>query len=204
MAAGPSQPAWPRGCGHASIESRCAAPVASTPLHSEWHSLLHGARCAVHRSSSSTSIGKRSGSIGAPIFGIKWLGSRLEQVSPCERPWPDSAPESFHRLRSNIFEVCVLFERAHSLEPAHIHSTALACCAQCTSCEALVCARSPLGVGGLRRHGDHQSDLHGGGPCVGAWDPKLRSGTYKPKKYVLFFLNSCDTRWYAACVCAGT
>ena len=84
MAAGPSQPAWPawpRGCGHASIESRCAAPVASTPLHSEWHSLLHGARCAVHRSSSSTSIGKRSGSIGAPIFGIKWLGSRLEQVS---------------------------------------------------------------------------------------------------------------------------
>ena len=34
---------------------------------------------------------------------------------PCERPWPDSAPESFHRLRSNIFEVCVLFERAHSL-----------------------------------------------------------------------------------------
>ena len=61
---------------------------------------------------------------------------------PCERPWPDSAPKSFHRLRSNNFEVCVLFERAHSLEPAHIHSTALACCAQCTSCEALVCARS--------------------------------------------------------------
>ena len=40
------------------------------------------------------------------------------------------------------FEVCVLFERAHSLEPAHIHSTALACCAQCTSCEAIACARS--------------------------------------------------------------
>ena len=62
--------------------------------------------------------------------------------SPCERQWPDKALESFHRLRSNIFEVCVLFERAHSLEPAHIHSTALACCAQCTSCEAIVCARS--------------------------------------------------------------
>ena len=61
---------------------------------------------------------------------------------PRERPWPAIAPESFHRLRSNTFEVCVLFERAHSLEPAHIHSTALACCAQCTSCEALVCARS--------------------------------------------------------------
>ena len=60
----------------------------------------------------------------------------------CVRPWLESAPESFHRLRSNNFEVCVLFERAHSLEPAHIHSTALACCAQCTSCEALVCARS--------------------------------------------------------------
>ena len=61
---------------------------------------------------------------------------------PRERPWPAIAPESFHRLRSNTFEVCVLFERAHSLEPAHIHSTALACCAQCTSCEALICARS--------------------------------------------------------------
>ena len=61
---------------------------------------------------------------------------------PCERPWPGEAPESFHRLRSNIFEVSVLFERAHAHEPAHIHSTALACCAQCTSCEALVCARS--------------------------------------------------------------
>ena len=61
---------------------------------------------------------------------------------PRERPWPAIAPESFHRLRSNTFEVCVLFERAHSLEPAHIHSTALACCAQCTSCEAIVCARS--------------------------------------------------------------
>ena len=56
--------------------------------------------------------------------------------------------------------MCVLFERAHSLEPAHIHSTALACCAQCTSCEALVCARSvSVRLGGLRRHGDHQSDL---------------------------------------------
>ena len=61
---------------------------------------------------------------------------------PCERPWPGEAPESFHRLRSNTFEVCVLFERAHSLEPAHIHSTALVCCTQCTSCEAIVCARS--------------------------------------------------------------
>ena len=61
---------------------------------------------------------------------------------PCERPWPGEAPESFHRLRSNIFEVSVLFERAHAHEPAHIHSTALACCAQCTSCEAIVCARS--------------------------------------------------------------
>ena len=61
---------------------------------------------------------------------------------PRERPWPAIAPESFHRLWSNTFEVCVLFERAHSLEPAHIHSTALACCAQCTSCEAIVCARS--------------------------------------------------------------
>ena len=61
---------------------------------------------------------------------------------PCERPWRSMTNESFHRLRSNIFEVSVLFERAHSLEPAHIHSTALACCAQCTSCEALVCARS--------------------------------------------------------------
>ena len=59
-----------------------------------------------------------------------------------EWAWPDKALESFHRLRSNIFEVCVLFERAHSPEPAHIHSTALACCTQCTSCEAIVCARS--------------------------------------------------------------
>ena len=68
--------------------------------------------------------------------------------------------ESFHRLRSNIFEVSVLFERAHAHEPAHIHSTALACCAQCTSCEALVCARSvSVRLGGIRRHGDHQSDL---------------------------------------------
>ena len=63
---------------------------------------------------------------------------------PRERPWPAIAPESFHRLRSNTFEVCVLFERAHSLEPAHIHSTALACCTQCTSCEAIVCARTTL------------------------------------------------------------
>ena len=62
--------------------------------------------------------------------------------SPCERQWPDKALESFHRLRSNIFEVSVLFERAHAHEPAHIHSTALACCTQCTSCEAIVCARS--------------------------------------------------------------
>ena len=59
-----------------------------------------------------------------------------------ELAWPEKALESFHRLRSNIFEVSVLFERAHAHEPAHIHSTALACCAQCTSCEALVCARS--------------------------------------------------------------
>ena len=59
-----------------------------------------------------------------------------------ERPWRSITNESFHRLRSNNFEVCVLFERAHSLEPAHIHSTALACCTQCTSCEAIVCARS--------------------------------------------------------------
>ena len=30
------------------------------------------------------------------------------------------------------------------------------------------CARlRALGVGGLRRHGDHRCDLHGGGPCVG-------------------------------------
>ena len=63
------------------FESRCAAPVASTPLHSEWHSLLHGARRAVHRSSSSTCIGKRVGASEAPIFGIQWLGSRLELVS---------------------------------------------------------------------------------------------------------------------------
>ena len=60
----------------------------------------------------------------------------------CERPWRSMSNESFHRLRSNIFEVSVLFERAHAHEPAHIHSTALACCAQCTSCEAIVCARS--------------------------------------------------------------
>ena len=46
--------------------------------------------------------------------------------------------------------------------------------------------------GGLRCHGDHRCDLHGSGPCVGARGPKLMSGTYKPKKYVLFFLNSCD------------
>ena len=59
-----------------------------------------------------------------------------------EWAWPEKALESFHRQRSNIFEVSVLFERAHAHEPAHIHSTALACCAQCTSCEALVCARS--------------------------------------------------------------
>ena len=60
----------------------------------------------------------------------------------CERPWRSMSNESFHRLRSNTFEVSVLFERAHAHEPAHIHSTALACCAQCTSCEAIVCARS--------------------------------------------------------------
>ena len=62
--------------------------------------------------------------------------------SPCERQWPDKALESFHRLRSNIFEVSVRCERAHAHEPAHIPATALACCAQCTSCEAIVCARS--------------------------------------------------------------
>ena len=60
----------------------------------------------------------------------------------CERPWLSISNESFYRLRCNIFEVCVLFERAHSLEPAHILSTALVCCTQCTSCEAIVCARS--------------------------------------------------------------
>ena len=77
-----------------------------------------------------------------------------------ELAWPEKALESFHRLRSNIFEVSVLFERAHAHEPAHIHSTALACCAQCSSCEALVCARSvSVRLGGIRRHGDHQSDL---------------------------------------------
>ena len=87
-----------------------------------------------------------------------------------EWAWPDKALESFHRQRSNIFEVSVLFERAHTHEPAHIHSTALACCTQCTSCEAFVCARSvSVRLGGLRRHGDHRSDLHGGGPCVGPW-----------------------------------
>ena len=61
-----------------------------------------------------------------------------------EWAWPDKALESFHRQRSNIFEVSVLFERAHAHEPAHIHSTALACCTQCTSCEAIVCARSMM------------------------------------------------------------
>ena len=73
-----------------------------------------------------------------------------------EWAWPDKALESFHQQRSNIFEVSVLFERAHAHEPAHIHSTALACCTQCTSCEAFVCARSvSVRLGGLRRHGDH-------------------------------------------------
>ena len=62
------------------VSLRCSVALYST-LHSEWHSLLYGARRAVHRSSSSTKIGKRSGISEAPIFGIKWLGSRLELVS---------------------------------------------------------------------------------------------------------------------------
>ena len=61
------------------VSLRCA--VASTPLRSEWRSLLHGARRAEHGSSSSTNIGKRVGASEAPIFGIQWLGSRLEQVN---------------------------------------------------------------------------------------------------------------------------
>ena len=81
MAAGPSQPAWPRGCGQLSVESCCAAPSPSTPSHSEWHSLLHGARRAVHRSSSCTNVGKRVGESEAPIFGLQWIGSRLQQVN---------------------------------------------------------------------------------------------------------------------------
>ena len=81
MAAGPSQPAWPRGCGQGLVESRCAAPSPSSPSLFEWQSLLYGARRAVHRSSSSTHVGKRVGASEAPIFGLQWLGSRLQQVS---------------------------------------------------------------------------------------------------------------------------
>ena len=81
MAAGPSQPAWPRGCGQLLIESRCAAPSPSSPSLFEWHSLLFGARCAVPRSSSSSYVGKRGGESEAPIFGLQWIGSRLQQVN---------------------------------------------------------------------------------------------------------------------------
>ena len=131
--------AWPASCGQGSVELAALCSRPSTSLHYEWYSLLHGARCAVHRSSSCTYIGKRSGGTN---FWNPMARVALGTGSPCERQWPDKALESFHRLRSNIFEVRVLFERAHAHEPAHIHSTALACCAQCTSCEAIVCARS--------------------------------------------------------------
>ena len=68
MAAGPSQPAWPRGCGQRSIESRCAALSPSTPSRCLWRLLLYGACRIVHGSSSSTRIGKRVGTSEAPIF----------------------------------------------------------------------------------------------------------------------------------------
>ena len=122
------------------VSLRCA--VALYSLHSEWHSLLYGARRAVHRSSSSTYIGKRVGTSEAPIFGIQWLWSRLQQVSYVSAHGEHGQRELPPATEQHLCEVCVLFERAHSLEPAHIHSTALACCAQCTSCEAIVCARS--------------------------------------------------------------
>jgi len=104
-----------------------------------------------------------------------------------ELAWPEKALESIDRLRSNIFEVSVLFERAHAHEPAHIHSTALACCAQCTSCEAIVCARSvSVDSAAMETIGViSMAAVLALGP-----GPKMRSGTYKPKKYVLISLNN--------------
>ena len=168
------------------VSLRCAVALFSITLRVAFAALWCTLRCA--KIFELYLCWQTSWSVRGTNFWITMDRVALATGELCERPWRSMSNESFHRLRSNNFEVCVLFERAHSLEPAHIHSTALACCAQCTSCEALVCARSvSVRLGGHRLHGDHRCDLHGGGPCVGARDPKLRSGTYKPKNTVCSF-----------------
>ena len=150
-------------CYLSSVSGRCAAPPLSTRAHV-------CRLCMVHVPASLPIMFALPSPISSWRTSLHPIADAMVRVPPCVQLTLESV-YALHSLNVGWFQAAA-WDFDMLLEFARVESGRAHRCDQCRAARVVVpmrCARlRALGVGGLRRHGDHRCDLHGGGPCVGA------------------------------------